>query len=311
MSFVLYAAGSGLKPVESYKRSIDYPQLLSQYTEKKSVLQWVEYLKNNPECKCNLFIDSGAFTAHTKDLEIDSDSYINFLNEIDDNITIAAQVDKIPGVRGIEPTFKQREEAPKQSWENYLYMKDKLKSRDKLLPVFHQGEDFKWLTNMLNYTHKDGKPIKYIGLSPSKSISSRYWAPWFSQVFKIIKSSPNPNVCTHAFGCTFLDLLEEFPLTSSDSTTWLKNAAYGKIMINKKVYFVSPRTIKNPDHFLNQSVETQDKIISKVSSYGFKMEDVLNDDTGEIRQMVNLAYLKDWCSNYKYKGNKVTKNSLF
>lgn len=39
-------------------------------------------------------------------------------------------------------------------------MKDRIKSRDKLIPIFRQGEDFKWLKNMLEYTHEDGTHIR-------------------------------------------------------------------------------------------------------------------------------------------------------
>lgn len=311
--FNLYAAGSGAKEtVEQYKRDISYPQLLSQYTEKKALLKWVDYIKEHPDCTSKLFVDSGAFTAHTKDLEIDADSYIELLNEIDDQITIAAQIDKIPGIRGIEPTFQQRVEAPKQSWENYLYMKDKLKSRDKLLPVFHQGEDFTWLKTMLEYTHEDtGGHIKYIGISPNKSLTSNTWGPWFTQVFDIIKSSSNPNVCTHAFGCSSLDLLEQFPFTSSDSTTWLKNAVYGSIMVDKKVVCVSPRRPGVAHHFNNLAKGVQDDIVARVEGKGFKWEDVINDDVGDIRSMVNLALLKEWADNYQYRGITVHKSELF
>ena len=160
MSFILYSAGTTSKESTELKRQIGYPQLLSQYTEKRNIVNWVEYLKEHPECTCKLFVDSGAFTAHTKGIEVDVDSYIEFINSIDDYVHIFAQVDKIAGIRGQEVTLEQQLEAPKLSWENYLYMVKRVKSRDKLLPVFHQGEDLKWLTNMLEYTHEEGEHIK-------------------------------------------------------------------------------------------------------------------------------------------------------
>ena len=83
MPFTLYSAGTTSKESTDYKRKIGYPQLLSQYLEKKNILDWVEYLKTHPECKSKLFIDSGAFTAHTKGVDIPVDSYIEFVNSID------------------------------------------------------------------------------------------------------------------------------------------------------------------------------------------------------------------------------------
>ena len=186
MSFCLYTAGSSYPEITEFVRKEGLGQLLSQYTERKHILEWVDYLREHPECKSKLFIDSGAFTAHTKGITIDVDEYISFINEIDDCVTVFAQVDTIAGIRGKTVTAQQQEEAPKLSWENYMYMVDKVKSRDKLLPVFHQGDDFKWLVNMLEYRHPDGSPIKYIGVSCNKSLPKEQWIPWFKMVFKYI-----------------------------------------------------------------------------------------------------------------------------
>lgn len=314
MPFILYSAGTTSKESTELKRKLGYPQLLSQYLEKKNILNWVEYLKEHPECDCKLFVDSGAFTAHTKGIDVDVDSYISFLNEIDDYVTIFAQVDKIAGIRGITPTLEEQLDAPRQSWENYLYMKDRVKSRDKLLPVFHQGEDFKWLTNMLEYTHEDGSHIKYIGISPNKSLSSKTWKTWLEKVFKYIAESSNPNVMTHAFGIGTLNILEQFPFTSADSTTWLKVSSFGSIIINGKVLCVSRRQIHNPEFVLNQSPALIEDVKAICKDIGITLEDLLdeNDTVGRTnRECFNLTYLKRWADNYQYRGRNLFKNELF
>lgn len=314
MPFTLYAAGSNSNESTELKRRIGYHQLLSQYTEKKNILKWVDYLKENPDCKCKLFVDSGAFTAHTKGIDIDVDSYIEFINSIDEYVEIFAQVDKIAGIRGQEVSIEEQLEAPKLSWENYLYMKDKVKSRDKLLPVFHQEEDFKWLKNILEYRHEDGTPIKYIGISPLKSLPSQTWKPWLDKVFNYIKNSSNPDVKTHAFGISTLDILESFPFTSSDSTTWLKTAAYGKIQIGRKTFATSNRKRWDPDHLLNQPPAIIDSVKNICKLVDINFEDLFVEDeskAGIYRQLFNLGYYKYWADNYEYKGNKIFKNELF
>lgn len=314
MAFTLYAAGTTTKETDAFKREIGYHQLLSQYTEKKHILEWVDYLKEHPECKCNLFIDSGAFTAHTKGVTIDVDEYIEFLNSIDDYTTVFAQLDTIAGIRGQEVTIEQQLEAPKLSWENYLYMKDRVKSRDKLIPVFHQQEDFKWLKNMLEYTHEDGSHIKYIGISPNKSLPSSTWKPWLEKVFTIIKNSSNPNVKTHAFGISTYKILENFPFTSSDSTTWLKLAAFGQIQIGKKTLFTSNRKICDDKHVLNQSPAVIEAVKNVCTEMGMTLDDLLTDDdikASRMRELFNLRYGKDWANNYVYCGNNIHKNELF
>ena len=102
------------------------------------------------------------------------------MNSIDDQVYIFAQVDKIPGEWGKPKTPEQLAEAPILSWENYKYMVKKVKSPKKLLPIFHQGEDFKYLQQMLDYVYPEdvldkscvGQPVDYIGVSCNKELSS-------------------------------------------------------------------------------------------------------------------------------------------
>ena len=315
MACYLYAAGSGGKNVVDYKRKIGYHQLLSQYAERKALLEWVDYLREHPECKCKLFVDSGAYTAHTKGVDIDVDEYIKLINDITDQVTVFAQVDKIPGRWGQPKTVEQVMSAPKESWDNYLYMVNKIKEPQKLLPIFHQGEDFKWLENMINYQYTEGplkgKYIEYIGISCNKELPSKEWIPWFEKCFETIRNSNNPNVKTHAFGMTSLKIIEQFPFTSSDSTTWLKFAAYGSILIKGKPYYISNRNELGEKHIESLTPQVKEEIIKELNRLGFKYEDVLNDEKGDMRLLVNLASLKDWCDNYEYKGSLDTKTELW
>ena len=155
----LYMAGSTFKGLDEWLQEKGYNKLLSQENDRRIIATWIEAKRKGQASNSKLFIDSGAFSAHTKGVEIDVDEYIEYLNANDDAFTIYAQVDKIPGRFGQPKTREQKLEAPKISWENYLYMVDKLKSPKKLLPVFHQGEDFKWLHNILEYRDKNGEPI--------------------------------------------------------------------------------------------------------------------------------------------------------
>ena len=78
MPFDLYSAGAGSKEVLELKRRLGYDQLLSQLNERKACEEWVEYKRAHPECQSKLFLDSGAFSAHTKGKEVDVDDYIDF-----------------------------------------------------------------------------------------------------------------------------------------------------------------------------------------------------------------------------------------
>lgn len=307
--FTLYAAGTGPKACKDVMREIGYNQLLSQLNERNSINEWVEYLKNHPDCKSKLFIDSGAFSAHTKGKVVDVDDYINYINSIDDYVYIFAQVDHIPGRFGQPKTPEELAEAPKLSWDNYLYMVDKVKSRDKLLPIYHQGEDIRWLKNMLEYTHPDGKHIWYIGISPANDQPVSEKIKWLTEVYDVIAKSSNPNVKTHAFGMTSLNVLEQFPFTSADSTTWLITAANGSILLDGKVLPVSRRRENNPANVVNRSIGLKDDIEKRINALGYTLDELADDDLA--RHTFNLKSLKDWLDKYTYKGTTVFQNKLW
>ena len=303
-----YFAGSGTKIVLDEMRKTGCNQLLSQLNERKAILDWVEYLKQHPECKSKLFIDSGAYSAHTKGVTVDVDEYIDFMNEIDDYVTIYAQVDTIPGRFGQPRTEKDIKEAPEKSWQNYLYMISKAKSPDKVLPVYHQGEDIKWLKNMLEFRHPDGHPIQYIGISSAKDQSVQSNFSWLKQVFKVIAESSNPNVKTHGFGIMVQNFIEQFPFTSSDSTTWIMAGANGNVMTKYGTVYISDRGLGKKDNYFNLSQASQDNLRKYFAEFGFTPEELSTD--GDKRLLYHLRYLKRWQDTLEYKGNNMFKKTL-
>lgn len=305
MAFDLYFAGTGPKELVEFKYKNNTNQLLSQLNERSSIKNWIKNVEDIKNCK--LFIDSGAWTAHSQGKEVDIDDYIKFLNTYDDYFYIYAELDKIPGVFRKFKTKEQKLEAPEISWKNYLYMKDKVISRDKLLPVFHQGEDYKWLKNILEYEHQDTKThIPYIGISPANDSSISGKVLFCEKCFEIIKNSSNPNVKTHAFGMTSLNVLESFPFTSADSTSYLMQAVNGSIMTEYgSINLSDRRLLKNNALFLKDKT-----LLNKIcEKYNFTLEELSKSISN--RAIYNMKYLLDWCENYKYKPSKFKQNKLF
>lgn len=306
MSLILYFAGGGSTEVNSYMDSLKCDRLFSQLNDRKAIANQIESFKKGESGR--IFIDSGAYTAHTKGTELDVDEYINYLNDIEPYVEVYAQVDEIAGTFGQPKDPKEVAEAPGISWENYLYMRPKLKNPDKLMPVFHQGEDFKWLENMLETTF-DGNHVAYIGISCSKDISYTEWPKWFDEVFYTIKSSSNPNVKTHAFGMTSLKLLPLYPFTSADSTSWVKFAAYGTAVTKYGPIGVSEGRIHEPDHILHFPVEHQQELRNHFKESGFDL-DVISTNNNE-RNKWNVHYYKTWVDRYQYKGGNFVRSSFF
>ena len=306
--FQLYFAGSQNKMAEAYLRKSGANRLASQLLDRNVIAGWIEG-RSRGECQGYLFIDSGAFSAHTRGAELDVDAYIDYLNSIDDELHIFAQVDKIPGVFRQPKTREQRAEAPEISWKNYLYMREKLKSPKKLLPIFHQGEEYRWLENMLEWTDENGEHIPYIGISPANDQPVKEKEKFISRCFQIIKQSSNPNVCTHAFGMTSLRVLERYPFTSADSTSWIMNGANGSIMTKYGSVTISSGRLNAPDHILKMPKEAQKEIQRYVESHGYTMQ-ALSDDYRQ-RVIFNIQYLLEWAQNYEYRPASARRRPLF
>lgn len=310
MAFNLYFAGSQCKEADELMVKLNCNRLFSQENDRKNISNWQNYKHSRrTQYKGNILIDSGAFSVHTKGIELDVDEYIEYINSIDKDIHIFAQVDKIPGEFGKQKTKEQILEAPALSWKNYLYMKDKVNSRDKLLPIFHQGEDFKWLHNILEYTHDDGSHISYIGISPANDKSAKEKEIFIHKCFNIIKKSSNPNVKTHAFGMTSRWILEQYPFTSADSTSWLMTGVNGSIMTPYGIILVSQNKLNDPSHINNMPIKARENVEQFVEKLGYQLEEAMIDY--KIRMCVNISYLKQWADNYEYKPIKTFKKSLF
>lgn len=301
MAFDLYFAGSRNVELDNWLSKNNCSRLFSQLNDRTAISKWVNY-----NTASHLFIDSGAFTAHTKGDTLNIDDYIEYLNSIDNDVTICAEVDEIPGKFGKPRTKQMLLEAPKKSWDNYLYMRSKLVSPDKCLPVFHQGEDFKWLDNMLEATF-DGKHIPYIAISPCNDLPTKQKEPWIANCFLHIKNSSNPNVKVHILGMTSLDILQRYPAYSADSTTWLLVAAMGSVMTPWGVVYISNKSLSE-ENILCKSKPVVEAVQKYFDNIGFSLEQLSSDYTS--RMIANCIYLKNWADNYVYKPAKVMKKCL-
>ena len=293
----------------------DWPLLYSQINNRGVLVKRFEAPTNG-----KLLVDSGAHSAHTKGIELDLEEYIGFANDNIDKFTLYVQVDKIPGKYRMPKTAKDWLEAPALSWENYLYMRERSKDPSKLVPVFHQGEDFKWLKNMCDYTFSDGSHIPYIGLSPRGDVSLKDKYDFSAECFGVIQQSKNPNVKTHAFGATSLEMLERLPYTSADSTTWVLVSAFGQVWmpncISGDVNGVGIKlgvSAENKSHptatqtYWEQSPEIKKRLDDYFESIGTNIEKL--SVSHSERALASAKYVQNWAANYQYKGLKSFKST--
>ena len=317
--FDLYLASYDDNKIMNDAWENDWPLLYSQINNRGCIINRLSAPTNG-----KLLIDSGAHSAHTKGITLDLEEYIGFVNENIDKFTLYVQVDKIPGVYRMPKTAKDWLEAPQLSWENYLYMREKSKDPSKLVPVFHQGEDLKWLRNMLDYTFSDGSHIPYIGLSPRGDVSLKAKYDFSAECFATIQNSSNPNVKTHAFGATSLEMLERLPYTSADSTTWVLVSAFGQVWMPNCIdgdingvgikLGVSEENRSHPtatQTYWEQPAKIKKKLDDYFESIGTNIEEL--SASHSARALASAKYVQNWANNYEYKGLKsfVTTKNLF
>lgn len=235
--------------------------------------------------KCNLFLDSGAFTAWSKGNVIDIDDYIKWVKGIKKDYpypVICANLDVIPGRSGVKVTQEDIDVSATKGWENYLYMKSKgLES----MHIFHQGEDFKWLKKML-------KECKYIGISPCNDFTDKKKDEWLYITFGIIKKEGMlGKIKTHAFGMTSVDLLKKYPFYSADSSAYAFTSAFGIVHSPYGKIVISKEQDKHKDYIEKKPPEIKEKLIKYIESFGFSYR--LAQDNYKFRNIINIShYLK-------------------
>jgi len=214
----------------------------------------------------SLIIDSGAFSAWTKGVVINLEKYIEFCKWVIEqkpcDIVYFVNLDKIPGSFGVKPTKDDIEESAKVGLENYKVMKS---AGLKVIPVFHQHEDFKWLKEMM-------KETDYIGISPANDVSVKKRIAWLRKVYTILGTDYK----THLFGFTAFEALKIFPCYSADSTSWLAPARYGQYSSfgNGKIKTHSKRNLTTVEAFrLTEKIGVS--VLMKQSKEILKIEDFI------------------------------------
>ena len=159
--------------------------------------------------KVKIFLDSGAFSAFTKGVDVDLKAYCQYIKENEDIIEVASVLDGIGD--------------PLKTWQNQQEM-ERLGTRP--LPCFHYGEDERYLEwYIANY--------EYITLGGMVPISTPQLRIWLDRIWGtyLVDGSGRPKVKVHGFGLTTLELMERYPWFSVDSSSWVQIARTGGLML--------------------------------------------------------------------------------
>lgn len=167
-------------------------------------------------------LDSGIFSAWNKGGTLDLKEYIAYLKRNEKWLYSYVNMDSIPGKFGVIRTTADVEKSAQISYDNLQEMKN---AGLHPIPVFHQGEDLKWLFRMI----EDGD--RYIGISTAKDLRTQVQRRWLDQVFTLITDKQGrPVIRTHGFGITNPVLMTRYPFFTCDSTTWSLHAGMGHLL---------------------------------------------------------------------------------
>jgi len=251
----------------------------------------------------NLFLDSGAFSAHTKGVKIDINEYIEYIKENKKYIGVYANLDVIGDEAG---TLKNQEIMEKAGLNP--------------LPCFHTGGDWKYLDHYIeNYDY-----MALGGLVGFKNPTG-----FLDIAFGKICDNPEgmPKVKVHGFGVTSLKIMMKYPWYSVDSTSWVMTSRMGSVYVpifrngeyiydeNSWKVCVSEKSPNVKDagkHITTFAPQAREVICNYFKLKGFTLEELASDYMK--RDELNIIYFNDLEKTFPewpwaYKRSKV--RSLF
>lgn len=194
----LYFAAPPNGPDREALYEVNHPWVLYSYHYYKKEADHIKEATNDLEI--NTFVDSGAFSAMTKGVEIDIDEYAKWL--LDVKPTMYATLDAIGD--------------PIKTLENTKYLENEYGL--KPLPVFHMKTDIKYLYPLL-------EDYDYICLGGM--VKSQNLIPWLDRVWAVILQE-KPELKVHGFGLTGR-IIKNYPFYSVDSSSWANGVRFAQV----------------------------------------------------------------------------------
>jgi hypothetical protein len=252
-------------------------------------LESYHYINTERHCamirkdKRTVFLDSGAFSMHTKGIEVDLDAYVDFVKTNHDILHLVSNLDHIG------------EGKEQETYANQKYLEGQ---GIKVQPVFHVRDRDEWLLRYLD----EGYDYIFIGgMVPESTqyLQSRLDDLWGKY---LIDGHGQARVRVHGFGLTVLPLMERYPWFSVDSTSWVLTGRFGSIYVrlpeNGRVVKIcisgkSPRLKDWDMHYdsLPPIVRKRfDRIFEEAGYTPAELRDIYWK-----RDLWNIAFFKDLC----------------
>lgn len=212
------------------------------------------------EQNAKVFLDSGAFSAHSLGVVINIDDYCNYIIRnrdilrVDDNAVMASVLDGIGD--------------PLKTYQHQLYMESK---GAKPLPCFHFSEDPRYLDWYV-------QRYEYITIGGLVGKAQKDQEVWLDRVWEkhMLDGSGKARLKVHAFGMTAPALMKRYPWHSVDSSSWIQAAAFGSIFTSEHgplaVSEHSPARHDAGRHLTTLSPVEQHSVKAMLARKGFNYE---------------------------------------
>lgn len=236
---------------DTEKRAVD---------EVRHVLDSYHYIGNERMVKRirstgrRIFLDSGAFSAHTMRVKVDIKKYCKYIKDNQDLFEVVSVLDAIGD--------------PDQTYRNQVTM-------EQLgvwpLPCYHYGEP----EVVLQYYASSYEYITIGGMVP---ISSPQLQIWLDRIWGKYLTNPDgtAKLKVHGFGLTSVPLMARYPWYSVDSSSWVQLGGMGNIFIPPfgmiAVSEHAPQLKEAEKHIDNLPMEHQKVVVDFINNLGFDID---------------------------------------
>ena len=225
-----------------------------------------------------VFLDSGAFSAFTKGVDVSLPDYCTYIQEHDDIIersdgtVLASVLDAIGD--------------PLKTWQNQQAME---RLGVTPLPCFHYGEDERYLEDYIN-------KYDYITLGGMVPVNNKVLKIWLDRIWEkyLIDGAGRPRLKVHGFGVMTEVFLKAYPWFSVDSSTWVQKALNGmllghtlggKLLPDLHISENSPRVKVHGAHFATMTREYKTLYRADIEQRGYSLLRLVKE------------YASRWCYN--------------
>lgn len=283
----MYFSGTVELEVNKYMIERDVHRLAT-FAYPKEATEYLN-LANEAGKRVRLIVDSGAFTAwnvgkpvQLRDLIDYNENLVNKYGHQHDLMFIS--LDVIPGDRGRRPGAEELAKGIEQSYANFKEMQQHF-PRNKVLPVYHSGEDVNLRNAYLQLTD-------YVCLSMDQTMSESHRLEW-------AKRSVVPGFYFHGLAATGNRMVSQIGWYSVDSSSWITVGAMGGILwpTTKNAFRILSLSEESParhtanEHLFTLAPAMQEAAKRYILEQGFDWEKLSKNYTERRKWNVHM-----WCN---------------